>query len=266
MITAAPTKQQLDRWRELWLSHKDSHTPDRKSGQQLIDYLSALYPLEETREPEILDTISENITANSFFADKLPQGTQPAPRAFFIRSEGNGARLYRERSGILAGVERIIAGVDTVSGCYIVEGSGLLWDELCAYQGLDEADLGNFVRTGQCLECRADKGRMTGMTVTVTVDRPLGTAHPKHPDMIYPVNYGFVEGIAAPDGDWQDAYILGVDRPVDSFSGRIIAVIVRADDVEDKWVVAPEDCVFTAAQIAGQVDFQERYFRSSVVM
>jgi len=84
--------------------------------------------------------------------------------------------------------------------------------------------------------------------------------------MIYPVNYGYVRGISAPDGDWQDAYILGIDRPVDSFAGRVIAVIARADDVEDKWVVAPEGCEFTREQIAAQVNFQERYFHSSIYM
>ena len=51
-----------------------------------------------------------------------------------------------------------------------------------------------------------------GRTVTVTVDRPLGSYHPEHKDMYYPINYGYVEGIMAPDGEEQDAYILGVDE------------------------------------------------------
>jgi len=266
MITSAPTERQLARWRELWLENKDTVTPDRKDARQLLDFLAALYPLEETFDGDILDMVSYNITANSFLADKLPEGCRPEPRAFYIPDEGSGAVLYRDRSDVFAGVERIIVGVDMVSGCYVVEGSELLHDQLCAYQGLDDADLGNFVRTGQCLECRGDRRLMPGVTVTVTVDRPLGSAHPRHPDMIYPVNYGYVRGISAPDGDWQDAYILGIDRPVDSFAGRVIAVIARADDVEDKWVVAPEGCEFTREQIAAQVNFQERYFHSSIYM
>ena len=55
---------------------------------------------------------------------------------------------------------------------------------------------------------------MIGKTVKVLVDRPLGSYHPKHRDMYYPVNYGYIEGIMAPDGEEQDAYILGVDEPV----------------------------------------------------
>ena len=101
---------------------------------------------------------------------------------------------------------------------------------------------------------------MIGKTVTVTVDRPLGSFHPKHPDLYYPVNYGYIAGFIAPDGEEQDAYILGVDMPVKIFTGKVIAVIHRFDDVEDKWVVAPEGIAFTKAEIAQLIHFQEQYF------
>ena len=54
---------------------------------------------------------------------------------------------------------------------------------------------------------------MIGDIVTVVVDRPLGSRHPEHPDLVYPVNYGFIPGILAGDGEEQDAYILGVEQP-----------------------------------------------------
>lgn len=101
---------------------------------------------------------------------------------------------------------------------------------------------------------------MLGKIVTVTVDRKMGTAHPNNPKMIYPVNYGFIQGIMAPDGEEQDAYILGVNRPVDAFEGEIIAVIHRRNDVEDKWVVAPVGSRYTAEEIYWQVAFQEQFF------
>lgn len=107
---------------------------------------------------------------------------------------------------------------------------------------------------------------MIGKIVKVTVDRPLGSYHPEHKDMYYPVNYGYVEGFIAPDGEEQDAYIIGVDVPVRGFTGKIIAVIHRYDDVEDKWVVAPENAEFTKDEIIRQVHFQEQYFRSEVKM
>lgn len=104
-----------------------------------------------------------------------------------------------------------------------------------------------------------------GRTVTVTVDRPLGSAHPEYPDMRYPVNYGFVAGIPAGDGEDQDAYILGVDAPVGSFTGRIAAIVRRRDDVEDKWVVCPDGVQLSASEIMAQVRFQEQYFDSSII-
>ena len=107
---------------------------------------------------------------------------------------------------------------------------------------------------------------MIGDIVTVTVDRPLGSYHPEHPDMYYPVNYGYIKGVIAPDGEEQDAYILGVSEPVREFTGRIIAVIKRLDDVEEKWVVAPADMSFTKSEIIEQVDFQEKYFDTEILM
>lgn len=66
---------------------------------------------------------------------------------------------------------------------------------------------------------------MIGKSVTVIVDRPLGSYHPEHTDMYYPINYGYVEGIMAADGEEQDAYILGVDKAVNEFTGKIIAIV-----------------------------------------
>lgn len=107
---------------------------------------------------------------------------------------------------------------------------------------------------------------MIGDTVKVTVDRPLGSYHPKHKDIYYPINYGYIKGIMAPDGEEQDAYILGVNEPVKEFVGKIIAIIHREDDIEEKWIVAPEGMIFTKDEIMQQVHFQEQYFKSEVRM
>ena len=107
---------------------------------------------------------------------------------------------------------------------------------------------------------------MIGDIVTVTVDRPLGSYHPKHKDMYYPINYGYVAGIMAPDGEEQDAYILGIDKAVESFTGKIIAIIHRLEDVEDKWVVCPESMTFSREEIMEKVKFQEQYFQSEIIM
>ena len=103
-------------------------------------------------------------------------------------------------------------------------------------------------------------------TVTVTVHRPLGSYHPKYKDMYYPVNYGYIEEIMASDGEEQDAYILGVNEPVDKFTGKIIAIVHRKDDVEEKWVVVPDGMMFSKGEIRQQIYFQEQYYDGEIVM
>lgn len=107
---------------------------------------------------------------------------------------------------------------------------------------------------------------MIGSIVKVIVDRPLGSFHPKHKDIYYSANYGYIPGRVASDGEEQDAYILGVHEPVDEFVGKVIAIIHRLDDVEDKWVVAPENTSFTKEDIMAQVAFQEQYFHTEIRM
>lgn len=103
-----------------------------------------------------------------------------------------------------------------------------------------------------------------GKTVTVTVDRPIGTAHPKHPDIIYPINYGYIAGEIAPDGEELDAYILGVTEPLTTFTGSVIAIIHRENDIEDKLVIAPHGCAFNQAEVAAAVQFQEQFYRGTI--
>lgn len=102
--------------------------------------------------------------------------------------------------------------------------------------------------------------------ITVKMDRPLGSSHPEYPALVYPVNYGYVDGITAPDGEYQDAYVVGIDVPLNEFTGRKIAVVHRKDDIEEKWVIAPENMPFTKQQIEEMIYFQEQYFDSYVEM
>ncbi len=98
-----------------------------------------------------------------------------------------------------------------------------------------------------------------GKKVTIKIDRPLGSKHPKR-GYIYPVNYGYVPGVIAPDGEELDAYYLGVDFPLDEAEGICIAVSHRPNDDDDKLIVVPEGTSFTAEEIRGRVMFQEPKF------
>ena len=91
----------------------------------------------------------------------------------------------------------------------------------------------------------------------MVIDRPIGFVHK---GMVYPVNYGYIPGTLAGDGEDQDAYVLGVAEPLEAFDGTVIGAVCRRDDVEDKLVVAPEGMEFHQGQIAQAVHFQEQYF------
>jgi electron transfer flavoprotein alpha subunit len=103
-----------------------------------------------------------------------------------------------------------------------------------------------------------------GRLVEVEIDRPLGSLHPEH-GFRYPVNYGSVLGVPAPDGDDLDAYVLEVAEPLERFTGRCIAVIHRLDDDDDKLVIVPDGVELSDSEVARLTRFQEQYFSSVIV-
>lgn len=112
----------------------------------------------------------------------------------------------------------------------------------------------------------ADYADVLGRPVHCVMDRPLGSRHPRYPDMLYTVNYGCVPGVMAGDGAEQDVYVLGPTAPLETFDGVVIAVIHRFDDCEDKWVVAAPGARYTAEDIRAAVAFQEKYYRSELIL
>ena len=109
-----------------------------------------------------------------------------------------------------------------------------------------------------------DYSNLLGKQVNITIDRPLGSYHPRHPNIYYPINYGYVEGILGGDGAEQDVYLMGIDVPVSSYQAVIIAVIHRYDDVETKWVAAPFGVSFSKEEIQQCTFFQEQFFHTEI--
>ncbi|MEB3198176.1 MAG: hypothetical protein VKP62_13330 [Candidatus Sericytochromatia bacterium] len=74
----------------------------------------------------------------------------------------------------------------------------------------------------------------------ITIERPCGECHPHHPEIIYPIDYGYVNGVPGEDGE-----------PLDIFVGRaptgLVAVARTIDhrkgDTELKllWNCGPEE-------------------------
>lgn len=104
-----------------------------------------------------------------------------------------------------------------------------------------------------------------GKNVVVKIDRKLGSKHPKH-GFIYPLNYGYIPNTVSGDGEEIDAYVVGVFEPIKEFNGTVVAIIHRINDNEDKLVVAPKGSSYTKDQIVALTEFQERYFKSKILI
>lgn len=104
-----------------------------------------------------------------------------------------------------------------------------------------------------------------GKEVEVTFDRPLGSKHPKH-GFIYEVNYGYLSGVKAPDGEDLDAYYLGTDQSLQRVAGIVKAIIHRLEDDDDKLVVMPKDVSMTDEEIDQAVHFQEQWFKHQIFL
>ena len=104
-----------------------------------------------------------------------------------------------------------------------------------------------------------------GKTVRIETDRPIGYVHKKEKySLTYPINYGFIPKVLGGDGEELDVYLLGVAAPVKEYTARIIGIVHRRNDVEDKLVAAPEGLNFTVEEIMEAVGFQGQYYDSGV--
>lgn len=105
-----------------------------------------------------------------------------------------------------------------------------------------------------------DYSDIIGTTVSGFIDRPLGSYHPRHPEMIYPINYGYVKDVIAGDGEEQDVYVFGTQQPIEEYIGIVIAVYHRLNDREDKWIVSLDKTDYSDEEILEAISFQEQYF------
>ena len=109
-----------------------------------------------------------------------------------------------------------------------------------------------------------DNKEYIGKIVKVVMDRPLGSKHPKH-SFEYPVNYGYIPNTISGDGEELDAYVLGVNEPLNEFEGEVIAIIHRTNDNDDKLIVVPKGMQLSDEEIRKQTFFQEQWFESIIL-
>ena len=103
-----------------------------------------------------------------------------------------------------------------------------------------------------------------GKEVSIKIDRPLGSRHPKH-GFMYMLNYGFIPNTLSGDGEELDAYLLGEFEPVEESKGKVIAIIQRTNDDDDKLIVSKNGKEYSDDAIRAMTEFQEQFFESIII-
>jgi len=98
---------------------------------------------------------------------------------------------------------------------------------------------------------------MLGKYVRVRVTNPIHSLNRQF-GFTYQLNFGVIEGKKRYDSSVAGAYVMGVNQPVRSFDGRVIAVIHRADGSVPVYVVSPKNMKFISHQIEDAIAFAEK--------
>jgi inorganic pyrophosphatase len=95
----------------------------------------------------------------------------------------------------------------------------------------------------------------------ITIDRPRHEPHPRYPQIIYPLDYGYVNGTRGTDGDALDLFVGTADT---GLVGAILTTDYRQQDREAKLLYdcSPVD-VYTAH---GFINFDRRLLEGLLVL
>lgn len=75
---------------------------------------------------------------------------------------------------------------------------------------------------------------LKGLVITseIVIDRPKGTSHPRYPEQIYPLDYGYLKNTHSSDGDPVDIWLGSMNNK--RISGIVCTVDAKDRDVEIK--------------------------------
>jgi len=88
----------------------------------------------------------------------------------------------------------------------------------------------------------------------IFIDRPRGSAHPRYPDLIFPLDYGFLEGTSSADGGGLDVWLGSLGSR--ELSGILCTYDTGKRDAEIKLVLGA-----TEADIQSILRFNARFMR-----
>ena len=93
----------------------------------------------------------------------------------------------------------------------------------------------------------------------LVIDRPRGSAHPRYPDFIYPLDYGYLRSTASSDGD-------GIDVWRGSSDAGIVAIMAIVDLVKrDSEIKILLDCTEDEIDIVNRVHNETEYMKGILI-
>lgn len=102
---------------------------------------------------------------------------------------------------------------------------------------------------------------MIGKPVLVTVDHPLGSLHPSLADAVYTVNTGYV----ILNEEITDAYVIGPEEPLDTFSGIVCGIIYRRNSDRIRLIVMRAGEMPDREEIIRKIGFEEQYYETRII-
>lgn len=93
----------------------------------------------------------------------------------------------------------------------------------------------------------------------IVIDRPKGTAHPKFPDFIYKVDYGYLKETTAMDGGGIDVWVGTGEKKIDAI---VVIVDLMKKDSEIKILIG---CTDEEKQIIYQTHNETEYMKGILI-
>lgn len=93
----------------------------------------------------------------------------------------------------------------------------------------------------------------------IIIDRPKGTAHPKFPDFIYKVDYGYLKETTAMDGGGIDVWVGTGEKKIDAI---VVTVDLMKKDSEIKILIG---CTDEEKQIIYQTHNETEYMKGILI-
>lgn len=116
-------------------------------------------------------------------------------------------------------------------------------------------------------DCKEQTRSYLGKFVTIKIDHTNKFVCKK--DIfthIYPVIYGYIPDVIGEDSEKLNVYLLGVNESIDEYTARIIGIIHRENDAEDKLIAVPDGLAVTREDVEKSICYQKPFYDAFIEM